>query len=50
MRLTNNIGFILLAIFLILIAISALVPGVPIPSVLTGIVALLAAIFILIGR
>ncbi|KTC85837.1 MULTISPECIES: hypothetical protein [Legionella] len=50
MRLTNNIGFILLAIFLILIAISSLVPGVPIPPVLTGIFALLAAIFILIGR
>ncbi len=50
MKLTNNIGFILLAVYLILVAITALVPGVAIPTVIFGIVALAAAIFILIGR
>ncbi|MDR3492416.1 MAG: hypothetical protein P4M12_10320 [Gammaproteobacteria bacterium] len=50
MKLTNNIGFILLAIYLILIAITALIPGVAIPSIIFGIVALAAAIFILIGK
>lgn len=48
MRLINNIGFILLAVYLILVAFVAL--GVMIPSIITGIVALVAAIFILIGR
>ncbi len=48
MRLINNIGFILLAVYLILVAFVAL--GAFIPSLITGIVALAAAIFILIGR
>ncbi len=50
MRLINNIGFILLAVYLILVAIIALVPGVMIPTPLTGGVALASAIFILIGK
>ena len=50
MRLINNIGFILLAVYLILVAITALIPGIAIPSVIFGVVALAAAIFILIGR
>ena len=50
MRFTNNIGFILLAIYLIIVALGILVPGVAIPSVITAVVALVAAIFILIGR
>jgi hypothetical protein len=49
MKLTSNIGMILLAIYLILIAIMA-IAGVAIPSLVVGIIALLAAIFILIGR
>ncbi len=48
MRLINNIGFILLAVYLILVAFIAL--GALIPSAIIGIVALAAAIFILIGR
>lgn len=50
MKIISNIGFILLAVYLILVAIIALIPGIVIPSVVMGIVALVAAIFILIGR
>ncbi|MBA2656336.1 MAG: hypothetical protein H0U70_05045 [Tatlockia sp.] len=50
MTFNRNIGFILLAVFLILFALSILTPGLVIPSVLIAIVALLSAIFILIGR
>lgn len=45
-----NIGFILLAIYLILVGLASLVTAVAIPPLLTAIVALLAGIFILIGR
>lgn len=50
MRFTNNIGFILLAIYLILVGISTLVTGFAIPAIVLGILALAAGIFILIGR
>ena len=50
MKLINNIGFILLAVYLIFVAIAALLPTIMIPTVIVGIVALAAAIFILIGR
>lgn len=50
MRFINNIGFILLAVYLIMVAVMALAPGVAISSVILGIVALAAAIFILLGR
>lgn len=46
----RNIGFILLAIYLILVGITALVPGLTIPSIVEGVIALVAGIFILIGR
>ena len=46
----SNIGFILLAIYLILAGIIALVPGMSIPGIVMGILALLSGIFILIGR
>lgn len=49
MRFINNIGLILLAIYLILVGIVSLT-GVAIPGLLLGILALLAGIFILIGR
>jgi hypothetical protein len=49
MRFTNNIGFILLAVYLILEGI-AILTGVAIPAVLLGVLALVAGIFILIGR
>lgn len=45
-----NIGFLLLAIYLILIGIASLVGTIGIPAIVTGILALLAGIFILIGR
>lgn len=44
-----NIGFILLAIYLILVGIMAIVP-LAIPAIVLGIIALLSGIFILIGR
>lgn len=46
---TFNIGFVLLAIYLILVGLGLLV-GLAIPPLLTGIIALLSGIFILIGR
>ncbi|HSW93451.1 MAG TPA: hypothetical protein VLJ15_03755 [Gammaproteobacteria bacterium] len=46
----RNIGFILLAIYLILVGIAALVPALAIPGIVDGIIALVAGIFILIGR
>jgi membrane protein required for beta-lactamase induction len=46
---TKNIGMLLLAIYLILIGIIALI-HVAIPGIVTGIIALLAGILILIGR
>lgn len=48
MKFINNIGFILLAVYLICMSFIAL--GVLIPSVIVGLLALAAAIFILIGR
>ncbi len=49
MKFINNIGFILLAIYLILVGITAL-SGAAIPVVVFGILALLSGIFILLGR
>jgi uncharacterized membrane protein HdeD (DUF308 family) len=46
---TKNLGMLLLAIYLILIGIMALV-HVAIPVIVTGILALLAGILILIGK
>jgi hypothetical protein len=46
----SNIGFILLAIYLILVGLTALVPSIAIPSIIFGILALAAGIFILLGR
>ncbi|MCW8384697.1 hypothetical protein OQJ15_00105 [Fluoribacter dumoffii] len=50
MHLIKNIGFILLAIYLILVAFSILLPQIRIPGILTAVVALVAAVFILLGR
>lgn len=46
----SNIGFILLAIYLILVGLTALVPSIAIPSIIFGILALASGIFILLGR
>lgn len=47
---SQNIGFLLLAIYLILIGLVAIVPAIAIPSIVMSILALAAGIFILIGR
>jgi hypothetical protein len=49
MIITKNLGMLLLAIYLILVGIMALV-HVAIPVIVTGILALVAGILILIGR
>ncbi len=49
MNFTKNIGMLLLALYLILVGIIA-ITGVVIPSIVLGILALLAGIMILIGR
>jgi hypothetical protein len=49
MNITKNLGMLLLAIYLILVGIIALV-HIAIPVLLTGILALAAGILILIGR
>lgn len=50
MSFTSNIGLLLLAVYLILIGISTLVGGFGIPPIVMGILALVAGIFILIGK
>lgn len=45
-----NIGFLLLAIYLILVGLVALIGTLTIPPLLLGVLALLSGIFILIGR
>ena len=49
MALISNWGFILLAIYLILVGVSTLA-AVAIPAVVMGVLALLAGILILVGR
>lgn len=46
----SNIGFILLAIYLILVGITSIIPRLAIPGIILGILALASGIFILIGR
>ena len=50
MNITKNLGMLLLAIYLILIGITALVHTIAIPVIVTGILALAAGILILIGK
>lgn len=46
----SNIGFILLAAYLIIIGLGSIIPGFSLPSIITGILAIAAGVFILIGR
>ena len=46
----RNYGFILLAIYLILTGITTIIPGLAIPSIVYGIIALASGILILIGK
>lgn len=50
MTFQRNIGFLLLAIYLIIIGITALVPGIELPGIMTSLLALISGIFILLGR
>ena len=50
MNFTKNIGMLLLAVYLILVGLMALVPSIALPAIVMGILALAAGIFILIGR
>ncbi len=50
MHITSNIGFLLLAIYLILIGLTTVIGGFGIPPIVLGILALISGIFILIGR
>jgi hypothetical protein len=50
MRFTNNIGFLLLAIWLILTGLSAFTTALAGLTPILALLALLAGIFILIGR
>lgn len=49
MVIQRNIGFLLLAIYLILIGIIS-IAGLAIPPIVLGVLALISGIFILIGR
>ena len=49
MNFTKNIGMLLLAIYLILVGIMS-IAGFVIPSILLGVLALLAGIMILLGK
>jgi hypothetical protein len=49
MNITKNLGMLLLAIYLILVGIMAVI-HIAIPVIVTGILALVAGILILIGR
>ena len=48
-RVTGSAGMLLLAIWLILAGVGAMAP-LPVPGIVTGVLALLAGILILIGR
>lgn len=49
MKITNNIGFILLSVYLILVGLIA-ITGLAIPAIIIGIVAIAAAVCILLGK
>jgi hypothetical protein len=50
MKITNNIGFLLLAIWLILTGLTAFVPVIAGLKIILDIVAIAAGVFILMGR
>lgn len=50
MKITRNIGFLLLAIWLILTGLAGVVPGLAGLGMVMAILAIAAGIFILIGR
>jgi hypothetical protein len=50
MRLTKSIGMILLAIWLILWGLMAVLSGFTIPPIIMAVLAIAAGVFILLGR
>lgn len=50
MRVTKNIGFLLLAIWLILTGLMAFVPAIAGLGIILAILAIAAGVFILLGR
>ena len=50
MAITSNIGMLLLAIYLILVGITAIVPTLAIPGIVFGVLALASGVFLLIGK
>jgi len=50
MRLTQNLGMILLAIWLILWGLTAAVAGFVLPSIVMAVLAIAAGVLILLGR
>lgn len=48
-RVTGSAGMLLLAVWLILAGVGAMAP-LPVPGIVTGVIALLAGVLILIGR
>lgn len=50
MRITRNIGFLLLSIWLILTGLAAFVPGLAGLGVILALLAIAAGVFILLGR
>jgi hypothetical protein len=50
MRITKNIGFLLLAIWLILTGLAAFVPAIAGLGIILAVLAIAAGVFILIGR
>lgn len=49
-KLTNNIGLLVLAIYLILVGISEIIPALSLPTIIYGLLAIIAGVLILIGR
>jgi hypothetical protein len=50
MNFQKNLGLLLLAIYLILVGLMALVPSIALPPIVMGILALAAGVLILIGK
>jgi hypothetical protein len=50
MKLTNNLGMILLAVWLILWGLMAVVAGFALPPIIMAVLAIAAGVLILLGR
>lgn len=50
MKITSNIGLLLLAIYLLVVGVMSVFGGLNIPPIVPGILALVAGVLLLIGR